>query len=214
MLTSNHAGMLRCSRSIWIGRRAIVALLIGGLAGPAAAREGEALPTGQLVTPTAAPGAVLQALDPRLADFPEYRAGEAVVALALSPDGATLLVLTSGFNRLADAAGRRSPENSGEYVFVYDVRSGEPRQRQVLRLANSFLGIAWSSDGKSFVVSGGGDDVVHRFRRDGDDDDFARGRTADRTRPQSGARSRHPAGRRRLGARPRRAALHYRQLPE
>ncbi len=164
--------MFRCGRSIWIGRRAIVALLIGGLAGPAAAREGEALPTGQLVTPTAAPGAVLQALDPRLADFPEYRAGEAV-ALALSPDGATLLVLTSGFNRLADAAGRRSPENSGEYVFVYDVRSGEPRQRQLLRLANSFLGIAWSSDGKSFVVSGGGDDVVHRFRRDGDDADFA-----------------------------------------
>jgi DNA-binding beta-propeller fold protein YncE len=151
---------------------AVVPLLVGGLAWSAAAGAAEALPTGQLVTPTAAPGAALQALDPRLDLFPEHRAGQAA-ALALSPDGATLLVLTSGFNRLADAAGRRAPQYFNEYVFVYDVRAGAPRQRQVLALANSFLGIAWSRDGKSFVVSGGGDDVVHVFRRDGEGGDFA-----------------------------------------
>jgi hypothetical protein len=56
------------------------------------------------------------------------------VAVALSPDGATLLVLTSGFNRLADQSGRRTVDACGESVFVYDVTAGAPRQRQVIML--------------------------------------------------------------------------------
>jgi endonuclease/exonuclease/phosphatase family metal-dependent hydrolase len=89
------------------------ALLVAALASPTPALAAEALPTGQLLTPTAAPGAVLQALDPHLDLFPEHRAGQAA-ALALSPDGATLLVLTSGFNRMADASGRRAAQYSKE----------------------------------------------------------------------------------------------------
>ncbi|HET9784427.1 MAG TPA: hypothetical protein VFP94_05630, partial [Terriglobales bacterium] len=48
------------------------------------------LPTGQLLTPTAAPGARLQALNPHLADLPGFTADGAVTSL-LSPDGRTLL---------------------------------------------------------------------------------------------------------------------------
>src|SRR6202022_3396292 len=96
---------------------AAIAALVLSLAASAWAQVGEALPTGQRLTPTAATGASFEALDPGLSDFPGYRAGHAV-ALALSPDGSTLLVLTSGFNRLADRSGRRAADASNEYVFV------------------------------------------------------------------------------------------------
>jgi DNA-binding beta-propeller fold protein YncE len=147
-------------------RLAAAAGLVLSLAVPAAAQMGEALPTGQRLTPTAARGAQWETLDPGLRDFPDYRAGQAV-ALALSPDGATLLVLTSGFNRLADQSGRRAVDASREYVFVYDVTAGAPRQRQVIMLANTFQGIAWYPDGSGFAVSGGVDDSVYGFARDG-----------------------------------------------
>jgi DNA-binding beta-propeller fold protein YncE len=142
-----------------------LAFLLGGAAS-AWGESGEALPTGQRITPAAAPGAVFQSLDPGLPDYPQYRAGQAVAAV-LSPDGATLLVLTSGFNRLANAAGGRARDASNEYVFVYDVSSGVPRQRRVLQLADTFQGIAWFADGNGFAVSGGVDDDVHLFERDG-----------------------------------------------
>ncbi|MEO8812801.1 MAG: hypothetical protein ABI376_07820, partial [Caulobacteraceae bacterium] len=57
----------------------------------------EILPTGQAITPTAAAGAVFQPLNPDLRSDPGYTVGQAS-AMALSPDGRTLLILTSGFN--------------------------------------------------------------------------------------------------------------------
>ena len=150
-----------------VGRHGATVLLLLGLALPARAETGEALPTGQRLTPMAASGSHFETLDPGLPGFPEHRAGQAV-ALALSPDGATLLVLTSGFNRLADATGRRAADASNEYIFVYDVGDGVPRQRQVLQLANTFEGIAWYPDGGGFAVSGGVDDSVHGFAREGE----------------------------------------------
>jgi len=53
------------------------------------------LPTGQYVTPTLPTGAKIQFLNPGLADFPSHVVGDAVKT-AVSPDGTTLLVLTSG----------------------------------------------------------------------------------------------------------------------
>lgn len=120
------------------------------------------LPTGQAITPLAARGAIFQSLNPDLADRPDYTAGQAS-ALALSPDGRTLLVLTSGFNRVFDAQGKVVPSASGEYVFVYDVSGAKPLKRQVLLLANAFLGVAWAPAGDRFYVSGGVDDVVREF---------------------------------------------------
>ncbi|HLJ62608.1 MAG TPA: phosphoesterase, partial [Stellaceae bacterium] len=119
--------------------------------------EGALLPTGQAITPQAAPGAVFQDLDPKVAARPDFRAGQAV-AIAPSPDGSQGLVLTSGYNR---AAGARD-----EYVFRYDLTRSTPRLRQVVTVPNSFQGIAWAPDGESFEVSGGVDDVIHSFRRE------------------------------------------------
>jgi YVTN family beta-propeller protein len=122
------------------------------------------LTDGSQLTPDAAPDSRLFALDPHLAVAPAFRAGGAV-ATALSPDGTTLLVLTSGYNRLYDEAGERIEAASGEYVFVYDVSGGAPRETQVVGIPNSFGGVAFLPDGSRFYVSGGPDDDVHELAR-------------------------------------------------
>src|ERR1700759_3707574 len=49
------------------------------------------LPTGQLITPDALPGAFQQPLNPGLSAYPNFVAGEAVKS-QLSPDGTTLAI--------------------------------------------------------------------------------------------------------------------------
>jgi YVTN family beta-propeller protein len=129
---------------------------------PGMLQIGVTLPTGMKITPQAAPGSVLQPLNPGLAAMPDYLADSAV-AMALSPNHQALLVLTSGYNRTTDATGRRIAELSGEYVFVYDITGETPIRRQVVGLPNSFIGLAWAPDGKSFFASGGVDDSISRF---------------------------------------------------
>ena len=124
---------------------------------------GQILPTGQRITPQAAPGSWFQPLNPDLAAMPGFLADQAV-SMALSPNQKALLILTSGYNRNYDGAGKQVPALSGEYLFVYDVSGPEPVKRQVLGLPNSFVGLAWAPDGLSFFASGGMDDLVHRFR--------------------------------------------------
>ena len=122
------------------------------------------MPSGQLITPLAPKGAKFSRLNPGLKDFPDYTAGQAITT-ALSPDGKTLLVLTSGFNRLNDAQGHRAPADSNEYVFIFNVSHDKLRQKQVLQIPNTFFGLAFAPDGNRFYVSGGVDDDVHVFSR-------------------------------------------------
>jgi YVTN family beta-propeller protein len=123
------------------------------------------MPSGQWITPLAPTGAVFTKLNPELKDFPDYTAGQAVKT-AISPDGRTLLVLTSGYNRLNDAQGHQAAADSNEYVFVFDITDGALRRQQVLQVPNTFLGLAFAPDGKRFFVSGGSDDDIHVFSRD------------------------------------------------
>jgi YVTN family beta-propeller protein len=118
------------------------------------------------ITPTAARGAKFQALNPDLPNYPAFRAGEAVTT-AISPDGKTLLILTSGYNLLHDSTGHRDLAAVDEYVFVYDVSGGQVVKHQVLQIPNTFDGITWNPGGDEFYVSGGRDDVVHVFGRAG-----------------------------------------------
>jgi hypothetical protein len=62
------------------------------------------LPTGQLITPTAAPDSTFELLNPGLPDFPDFVASNALTTV-ISPDQRTLLVLTSGYNLLTDKNG-------------------------------------------------------------------------------------------------------------
>ena len=121
-------------------------------------------PSGIRLTPTAAAGAAFVRLNPGLRDFPHYLAGQAVTT-ATSPDGDTLLILTSGYNQLRDRAAKVIAADSEEYVFVYDIGHGRPERRQVLRVPNTYMGMAFAPDGKHFYVSGGVDDDVHVFER-------------------------------------------------
>jgi YVTN family beta-propeller protein len=131
-------------------------------AAAAAAPAGQFLPTGQRITPHAAPGAIFQPLNPGLAALPGFTAGQAS-AVALSPDRKTLLILTSGFNRNSGPDGKRIEALSNEYVFVYDVAGKAPVKRQVLQVPNTFLGLAWAPSGKRFYVSAGVDDAVLEY---------------------------------------------------
>ena len=60
--------------------RLIPILAAATLAASAAQAEpatGEMVPTGQRITPEAAPGAIFQRLDPEIPGLPAYRAGQA-----------------------------------------------------------------------------------------------------------------------------------------
>ena len=120
------------------------------------------LPTGKKITPLATPQSILQYLSPALPQFPSFLAGQAI-STVISPDSKTLLLLTSGFNRINDSQGKRIDKASQEYVFTYDISAGRPVQTQVLQIPDSFAGIAFSPEGNSFYVSGGKDDNLHTF---------------------------------------------------
>src|SRR5437879_8589915 len=124
------------------------------------------LPTGMRITPAAAPGARFSVLNPNLPGSPEFTVGQAV-STAVSPDGNTLLILTSGYNIRYDASGNLAPQESNEYVFVYDITTQPPRKMQVLQVPLAFNGLSWNPNGNEFYVSGGEQDVVHVFARRG-----------------------------------------------
>jgi DNA-binding beta-propeller fold protein YncE len=122
----------------------------------------EVVPTGKTITPAATPGSTFQRLNPGLAQFPNFVVGQAVTT-AVSPDGKSLLILTSGYNRNNDSAGKQVNAASTEYVFVFDISVNPPAQKQVLQIPNSFNGMVWSPNGTEFYVSGGPDDAVLVF---------------------------------------------------
>src|SRR5580704_6091275 len=146
---------------------AALVVMLALAAGAAMAQPPQFTPTGQFITPTAAPGAIFQPLNPHLAGDANYTAGQAA-AVALSPDGRTLLILTSGYNLYMGADGQPVPTMSEEYVFVFDVSGRKPVQRQVILIKNTFLGLAWAPSGQKFYVSGGVDDVVYEYAKAAD----------------------------------------------
>jgi YVTN family beta-propeller protein len=137
---------------------AVFALSVGA----SAAAAPDVVPTSQAITPTAARGSTFTPLNPHLGDNPNYVVGQAVTT-AVSPDGKTLLVLTSGYNLVFDSTGSTIAAQSNEYVFVYDISHDNPVQKQVLQVPNTFVGLAFAPDGKTFYASGGHDNNVHVF---------------------------------------------------
>lgn len=127
--------------------------------------QGTFISTGQYITPTAAPGSTLQYLNPGLPDYPNFIASGALSSVK-SPDGKTLLVLVSGYNSLSVPSGQT--EGKTEYIFVFDISSGTPAQKQVIQIPNSYVGICFSPDGGTFYVGGGQEDNVHTYTQGGD----------------------------------------------
>lgn len=141
------------------------------------------LPNGQYISALVSPGATFQQLYTGLR--PEYTAdANGATTTALSPDGRTLLVLTSGFNAgfstpqgasitmpfLDPATGKpgATKTNSFQWVFVYDVtNSNPPQKRQQIAIPSTFVGLAWDPAGTKFYVSGGRDDRVYAYKKSG-----------------------------------------------
>ncbi len=125
-----------------------------------------ALPNiGQDLTPLGA----LVTLNPGLTDHPEWTANHAVTSV-VSPDHKTLLVLTSGYNRVYNAPLTIVPllesfssTDSAEHVFIYDLTATTPNLKQVLAVQNTYSGMVFDPSGLGFYVSGGPSDNVHIF---------------------------------------------------
>jgi len=100
----------------------------------------------QTITPLAPSGAQFQQLNPDLADNPAWLATHAATT-AVSPDGNTLLVMTTGYNRVFNDSSNSltsfEKADSNEYVFVYDISGGAPIKKQVLPVPVTYFGIAW-----------------------------------------------------------------------
>ncbi|WP_254605187.1 YncE family protein [Sphingomonas bacterium] len=143
-----------------------MAALPSGIAAAQQSQEPQLLPTGQALTPLAAPGARFEPLTTGIGPVPSYLADGAAAA-ATSPDGREMLVLTSGYNRVNGADGKVIEAQSVQYVFRYAVSARGSRLLQTLPVKNSYGGIAWRPDGRGFLVGGGVDDVVHVFARRG-----------------------------------------------
>ncbi len=133
---------------------------------------------GQQITPLAPQGpagAQLVLMNPGLTDRPDWFAGQAATTV-VSPDHNTLLVLTSGFNRVYSIGNTPAPgyssTDSNEYVSIYDVSTPTPSLTQVVQIQGSYFGIVFDptssarlSNGSTrytrFYVAGSAADLIH-----------------------------------------------------
>lgn len=126
----------------------------------------EELPTGKAITPSAANGATFQYLNPHNQLAPKLTLNGAA-SVAVAPNGKLLALITSGYNKFADASGKFPLSLSTEYLFFFDVRGPEPKQIQAIPVRATMQGLSWAPSSKQVYVSGGVDDAVHEFTSDG-----------------------------------------------
>ena len=127
-------------------------------------------PPGLYVTPTAPlANAIQQPLNPGLANYPGFVAGEAVKAV-VSPDGSTLAILTAGMNSLYNASGVVDTAASTQFIFLYDVMGANktnPVLKQVIQQLNSHVGLVWAPNSQTLYAAGGCDDAVYAYTKNG-----------------------------------------------
>src|SRR5579871_1586160 len=162
----------------------LMALLCMPIAAAPGAPPGDVLPTGQTISPRAAAGAQLTRLQTGLREDGDADAAGAM-SLSVSPDGSTLLLLTSGFNTdysqpdgkpirfpvpdplTGAASGVTSPLT--QWIFIYRIGAdGGLQLAQRIAIPNAFVGLAWAPDGRRFYVSGGIDDRIAVYSKQGD----------------------------------------------
>jgi DNA-binding beta-propeller fold protein YncE len=142
------------------------------------------LPTGQLITTGAIPGAVFTNMTVNIPTLTNPVVGpDGAIQSALNPaDGKTLVVMTSGYNTYDTATGASAPASyngvSGpEYIFVFDTtnpaapvrnlnplgQTGTTTPAAALTPQDTFQGMLWSPDGTKLYVSGGTDATVYIY---------------------------------------------------
>ena len=135
-------------------------------------------PPGLYITPTALANAVQQPLNPGLANYPDFVAGQAVKGV-VSPDGKTLAILTAGMNSLyypntastsPDLIGKIDTAASTQFFFLYDVsgaNKSKPVLKQVIQQLNAHVGLVWAPNSQTLYAAGGCDDVVYVYSNNG-----------------------------------------------
>jgi DNA-binding beta-propeller fold protein YncE len=132
-------------------------------------------PPGLYITPMALHNAVQQDLNPGLASYPNFVAGEAVKAV-VSPDGKTLAILTAGMNSLIKLDNSTPPKSiadtsaSTQFLFLYDVSGGnktKPALKQVIQQLNAHVGLVWAPNGQTLYAAGGCADAVYAYSING-----------------------------------------------
>ena len=122
-----------------VGMRLVrMVALIAVFGGPALAEPAQMLPTGQALTPLAAPGARFTPLVAGIGPNPAYVA-DGAAAIAVSPDEREMLVLTSGYQSLHR---RRRQARAGAVDAIClplpDRRGAARRLVQTLTVPNSY----------------------------------------------------------------------------
>jgi hypothetical protein len=164
MASPRHGAVLGAAASLVL---AVASLGEAGAAGQQNVQE--LTPPGLAITPLALDGAIQQPLNPGLPGYPDFVAGEAVKVTA-SPDGTMLAILTAGMNSLYDAAGKVDKAASTQFLFLYDISGANktrPLLRQVIQQPNAHVGLVWSPDSQTLYASGGCDDAVYVYGRQG-----------------------------------------------
>jgi hypothetical protein len=102
----------------WLSLTALPLLALASI--PTIAQTTAQTPPGLRISPTALPNAVQQQLNPGLANYPTFVAGEAVKE-AVSPDGKILAILTAGMNSLYNSNGTVDTAASTQFLFFYNI---------------------------------------------------------------------------------------------
>ncbi len=134
---------------------------------------------GLFITPLALDDAVQQVLNPGLANYPSFVAGEAVKAV-VSPDGKTLAILTAGMNSLYfpnvgepstnPQIGKVDTSASTQFLFLYDIsgpKKTNPVLKQVIQQLNAHVGLVWAPNSQTLYAAGGCDDVIYVYSNNG-----------------------------------------------
>ena len=167
---------------LWLSAVALLAL---AAALPILGQQGHKrspTPPGLYITPTALDHAVQQVLNPGLANYPNFVAGEAVKAV-VSPDGNTLAILTAGMNSLYfpnvgepstnPNIGQVDQSASTQFLFLYDIpgtnkkKGTTPVLKQVIQQLNAHVGLVWAPNSQTIYAAGGCDDVVYVYTNNG-----------------------------------------------
>ena len=167
---------MRATRAM-AGLLLTAALTAPQLTAPAMARDsddgariapGRAQPTpsGFAITPLAAKGAVLTLLG-TLDGAPGSVSITNPAALAASPDGALIALLTSGFNGMALPDGKPDRAHSTERLMIFRPSPAGAAKLAEVPLPATFAGVAWSPDGKRIAATLGVGDAVVTFAWDG-----------------------------------------------
>ena len=145
-------------------------LLLGtsAVATAVAARDADddLTPSNVRLTPLAARGAVLIPLG-TLDGKPGSVGITNPAALAASPDGSVIALLTSGFNGMASADGKPDRAHSTERLMIFRPTATGATKLAEVPIPAAFAGLAWSPDAKRLAVTLGVGDGVLTFAWDG-----------------------------------------------